>query len=61
MISRSNVQQNINANWKDKHIQIYLLNILLNLYVKSVMRKENVKMVLMSANNVNILHMKNAD
>ena len=32
----------------------------LNLYVKSVVWKENVKTVLMSAYNVNMLHMNNA-
>jgi len=37
-----------------------MAKIQLNLNVKNVMRKENVKMVLMYVHNVNMLLMKNA-
>jgi len=67
------VQKDINVIWQgNNHLKIQMVKILLlrgrslsnfiilNLNVKSVKIKENVKTVLMSAYNVDILRMKNA-
>ena len=65
LVIRLDVQQDIYAIWPDKHLKIQMVRISLNLNVKSVIRKEKVKMVFiktvfMSAHNVNIMGMKNA-
>ena len=60
MYMMSDAQQDINAIGPDKHIRIHTAKIKLNLNVRNVMRKENVKMVLMSAKIVNMLRMKHA-
>ena len=53
-------QQDINVLLANPHIKIHTAKIRLNLRVKSAIRKENFKMVLMSVNNVNImLYIKN--
>ena len=59
IINISNVQKDIHVYKLIGHLKNYLVKIYLNLNVKSVMRSENIKMGLLSAQNVNILCMNN--
>ena len=56
----SYVLQVINAIGPVKNKKVQMANIQLNLFVKSVKRKENINYMPMSAHNVNMLYMKNA-
>jgi len=52
--------KNMNVIWPDNHKKDHVLKRTLILIARNVRTKENIKMVLMSAHNVNMLCTKNA-